>query len=45
LRHNPSLLILLGGQMVNASAGSVGYIMTMTGNQNLADWSWLPAPP
>jgi O-antigen/teichoic acid export membrane protein len=32
----PSLLILLGGQMVNASAGSVGYIMTMTGNQNLA---------
>jgi O-antigen/teichoic acid export membrane protein len=31
-----ALLILLGGQVVNALAGSVGLIMTMTGHQNQA---------
>jgi O-antigen/teichoic acid export membrane protein len=30
------LLILLAGQVVNALAGSVGLIMTMTGHQNQA---------
>lgn len=27
------LLILLGGQLINAATGSVGYLMTMTGHQ------------
>ena len=30
------LIILLAGQMVNALAGSVGFLMTMTGHQNQA---------
>jgi len=32
------LLILLAGQSVNALAGSVGFLMTMTGHQNQAAW-------
>ena len=32
------LLILLAGQVINAMAGSVGYLMTMTGYQNQAAW-------
>jgi O-antigen/teichoic acid export membrane protein len=28
------MIILLGGQMVNAGAGSVGYLLNMTGHQN-----------
>lgn len=33
-----SMLILLGGQTINALAGSVGYLMIMTGRQIQAAW-------
>ncbi|HEX8534350.1 MAG TPA: oligosaccharide flippase family protein [Allosphingosinicella sp.] len=32
----PALLILLGGGLISAFTGSVGYLMTMTGRQNSA---------
>lgn len=32
----PALMILLGGQVVNALCGPVGYVMTMTGHQDRA---------
>lgn len=32
----PALLILLGGGLISAFTGSVGYLMTMTGQQNSA---------
>ncbi|MCB0321923.1 MAG: flippase [Bdellovibrionales bacterium] len=32
----PALVILALGQMINALAGSSGYVMTMTGHQNIA---------
>ena len=30
----PAMLWLIGGQLVNVGAGSVGYLLTMTGHQN-----------
>lgn len=30
----PAMLWLIGGQLVNVAAGSVGYLLTMTGHQN-----------
>lgn len=33
-----ALVILAGGQLVNALVGPVGYLMTMTGRQNAAAW-------
>lgn len=33
-----ALVILAGGQLVNALVGPVGYLMTMTGHQNAAAW-------
>ncbi len=32
------LIVLLVGQLVNAAAGSVGYLMTLTGHQREAAW-------
>jgi O-antigen/teichoic acid export membrane protein len=33
-----ALVILLGGQLVSAGCGAVGYLMSMTGHQNEAAW-------
>jgi O-antigen/teichoic acid export membrane protein len=34
-----ALLILLAGQLVNASCGSVGYLLTLTGHHREATWA------
>ncbi len=35
----PALLVLLVGQLINAAAGSVGYLLTLTGHHREATWA------